>query len=68
MTASLRKAMSGEILYFFFFLLESIVCFRDLSVVIFGDSFKAFGFRLNWYLNGRLVGIEVLQEKNNSCL
>lgn len=40
-----------------------MMCFRDLSVVLFGDSFKAFGFRLDWYLNGRLLGMEVLQEK-----
>lgn len=40
-----------------------MMCFRDMSLVIFGDSLKVFGFRLDRYLKGRLVGMEVLQEK-----
>lgn len=40
-----------------------MMCFRDLSVVIFGGSFKAFGLRLCWYLSGSLVEMDMLQEK-----
>lgn len=39
------------------------MCFREMFVVIHGASLKLFGFRLDQYLSGRLVGMEVLQEK-----
>lgn len=42
------------------------MCLGDMSVVVFGDSLKVFGFRPDWYSNGRLVGMEVL--KKNSGL
>lgn len=41
------------------------MCFGEVFVLILGSSLKVFGFRpyLVWYLYGRLVGMEVLQEK-----